>query len=58
MAKKKSLWLPVLRQCIFFFSSTDLLSTFSVVLEIECIDWELRIPSRLREGKDVPGISF
>jgi hypothetical protein len=29
-----------------------------VLVEIECIDCELRIPSRLREGKDVPGISF
>jgi hypothetical protein len=40
------------------FSFIDFLSTFLVLVEIECIDCELRIPSRLREGKDVPGISF
>jgi hypothetical protein len=29
-----------------------------MLVEIECIDWKLKIPSRLREGKDVAGISF
>jgi hypothetical protein len=41
------------------FSYTDFLSTFLVLVEIECIDWKLKIPSRLlREGKDVPDILF
>lgn len=42
----------------FLAAYTDFLSKFLVVVETECIEWERRIPSRLREGKDVAGISF
>ena len=31
------------------FSYTDFLSTFLVLVGIECIDWELKFPSRLGE---------
>ena len=40
------------------FSYTDFLSKFLVLVEIECIDWKLTIPSRLRKVRDVAGISF